>query len=132
LEMFTEKPLVGWHDEAVLQAELERRASDFHPEYYVFHNTYLEIAVKFGLVGLAVYAWLVGCLFRLAKNSRQLADSPEGSLVSGLRKIWPLIVVVYLLNASAVVMNYQFVNGLLFTFAGILVAQDHAELSAGS
>ena len=30
---------------------------------------------------------------------------------------------VYLLNASAVVMNYQFVNALVFTIAGILAAQ---------
>jgi hypothetical protein len=31
---------------------------------------------------------------------------------------------VYLLNGSFVVMNYQFVNGLLFTMAGLLVAQN--------
>jgi len=33
---------------------------------------------------------------------------------------------VYLLNASAVVMNYQFVNGFVFTIAGILSAQNLA------
>jgi len=33
-------------------------------------------------------------------------------------------VAVYLLNGSFVVMNYQFVNGLLFTIAGILAAQN--------
>jgi hypothetical protein len=33
---------------------------------------------------------------------------------------------VYLLNACFVVMNYQFVNGLLFTFAGILATQNRA------
>jgi hypothetical protein len=31
---------------------------------------------------------------------------------------------VYLLNASFVVMNYQFVNGFIFTIAGLLVAQN--------
>ncbi len=31
---------------------------------------------------------------------------------------------VYLFNASFVVMNYQFVNGLLFTLAGILAVQN--------
>jgi hypothetical protein len=37
---------------------------------------------------------------------------------------------VYLLNASFVVMNYQFVNGFLFTLAGLLTAQNrcHAEV----
>ena len=34
---------------------------------------------------------------------------------------------VYLFNASAVVMNYQFVNGFLFTIAGILAAQNSAQ-----
>ena len=34
------------------------------------------------------------------------------------------MLVVYLLNGSAVVMNYQFVNGFLFTIAGILSAQN--------
>jgi hypothetical protein len=41
--------------------------------------------------------------------------------------LWPVVLAVYLLNASAVVMNYQFVNGLLFTLAGILAARkDHS------
>jgi hypothetical protein len=30
---------------------------------------------------------------------------------------------VYWVNAALVVMNYQFVNGLLFTMAGMLAAQ---------
>jgi hypothetical protein len=34
---------------------------------------------------------------------------------------------VYLLNASFVVMNYQFVNGLLFTLAGLLAAQNRRD-----
>jgi hypothetical protein len=32
---------------------------------------------------------------------------------------------VYWVNAAVVVMNYQFVNGLLFTLAGMLAAQQH-------
>ena len=42
----------------------------------------------------------------------------------GFRKIWPILLGVYLMNASFVVMNYQFVNGLLFTLAGMLAAQN--------
>ena len=38
--------------------------------------------------------------------------------------VWPVMVAVYLFNGSFVVMNYQFVNGLLFTIAGILAAQN--------
>jgi hypothetical protein len=37
--------------------------------------------------------------------------------------LWPLFLGVYWINAALVVMNYQFVNGLLFTMAGMLAAQ---------
>ena len=40
------------------------------------------------------------------------------------RSVWPLLVAVYLFNGCFVVMNYQFVNGLLFTIAGMLAAQN--------
>jgi len=35
-----------------------------------------------------------------------------------------VLLLVYLTNACFVVMNYQFVNGLLFTLAGVLAAQN--------
>jgi hypothetical protein len=37
--------------------------------------------------------------------------------------LWPILLAVYWVNAGLVVMNYQFVNGLLFTLAGMLAAQ---------
>jgi len=37
--------------------------------------------------------------------------------------LWPLLLGVYWVNAAVVVMNYQFVNGLLFAMAGMLAAQ---------
>jgi hypothetical protein len=37
--------------------------------------------------------------------------------------MWPVFLGVYLVNATVVVMNYQFVNGLLFVLAGMLAAQ---------
>jgi len=37
---------------------------------------------------------------------------------------------VYLLNATFVVMNYRFVNGLLFTLAGVLAAQNRRAVAA--
>ncbi len=128
-QMFTEKLLLGWdswYGEQSLQAEIGQRVWEFHPKYYVFHNTYLELAVERGLVGLGLYAWLMVCLFRLSKP-RQVRDEGEPHFLdSRFRKLWPLMVGVYLLNASAVVMNYQFVNGFLFTIAGILSAQNAA------
>lgn len=117
-QMFMEKPLTGWGSEGSIQPEIERRISNFRPEYYLFHNTYLELAVERGVIGLGLYAWMMICFFRLAKAPAAMKEND-----GGFRKIWPFILVVYLLNASAVVMNYQFVNGLVFSLAGILSAQ---------
>lgn len=118
-QMFTEKPLKGWGSEGRIQPEIERRISNFHPEYYLFHNTYLELAVERGVIGLGLYAWLMISFFRLTKAPAGI----EQESFRSLRRIWPFILLVYLINASAVVMNYQFVNGFVFTLAGILSAQ---------
>jgi O-antigen ligase len=124
VEMFLEKPLVGWSAKDV-QPELAKRVHDFHQKAYFFHNTYLEIAVEHGLVGLALYLWMVIDLFRLGRKRYPRLASPEGTFLDGqFRLLWTVLVAVYLLNASFVVMNYQFVNGLLFTIAGILAAQN--------
>jgi putative inorganic carbon (HCO3(-)) transporter len=121
-QMFLEKPLTGWGTDSVVQPEIEKRVSSFRPELYVFHNTYLELAVQRGLVGLGLYAWLSICLFRL--GGRRVADLPEGQ--SPLDSQFRVILGVYVINASVVVMNYQFVNAFLFAIAGILSAQDAA------
>jgi len=123
-EMFLEKPLQGWGAEG-MQSELTRRISDFHQEAFYFHNTYLEIVVEYGLLGLGFYIWLVIDLFRLGRIRQPHVHSPEGTFFDeGLRSIWPVMLGVYLLHASFVVMNYQFVNGLLFTVAGVLAMQN--------
>jgi O-antigen ligase len=122
--MLLEKPLLGWGAEA-MQSELTRRISDFHQEAFYFHNTYLEIVVEHGLLGLALYVWLVIDLFRLGRKRQPHVPSAEGTFLDeGFRSIWPVMLGVYLLHASFVVMNYQFVNGLLFTVAGVLAAQN--------
>jgi O-antigen ligase len=124
LEMFLEKPLFGW-GASELQPELAKRVHDFHQKAFFFHNTYLEIAVQHGLLGLVLYFWVVIELFRLGTRRRPHAASEDGSFLDeGFRSVWPVLVAVYLLNGSFVVMNYQFVNGLLFTIAGMLAAQN--------
>ena len=126
-EMFLEKPLLGWGSDAPIQAELARRISGFHLESYVFHNTYLELAVQHGLLGVGLYLLLVLRLFRLARPGNVPTENSPGFLDFGFYQLWPVVLAAYLLNASAVVMNYQFVNGLLFTLAGILAARkDHS------
>jgi len=74
-------------------------------------------------VGLALYAWLnVGDFFRLGRLPVPRAE-PEGFLNYQFHRIWPVLLGIYWVNAAVVVMNYQFVNGLLFTMAGMLAAQ---------
>ena len=124
LEMFLDKPIVGWSAGSI-QPELARRISDFHPPYFLFHNTYLEIAVKHGLLGLALYVWVIVDLFRLGGRRRKFVPAADGSFLdTEFRRLWPVLVIVYLVNASFVVMSYQFVNGLLFTIAGMLASQN--------
>lgn len=123
LEMLSERPLLGWGSDANVQPEIAKRINDFHPEHYLFHNTYLELAVERGALGLGLYAWLMVCFFRLGSYRKVSASGDSGFLGEPFRWLWPLMLGAYLLNASAVVMNYQFVNGYLFTVAGILSAQ---------
>ena len=122
LEMFFEKPLLGWNA-ADVQPELADRVSDFRQREYFFHNTYLESAVYHGLAGLALYLWMIFDLFRI--GSRHIDGNDDGQFLdSAFRRVWPLILAVYLINASFVVMNYQFVNALLFSLAGVLASQN--------
>src|SRR5437868_4701098 len=121
-EMFLEKPVFGWGIRD-MQAELASRVEDFHQEEFFLHNTYLEILVQHGLLGIALYLWIVVDLVRLGRHAG--STSLHGQFLDrGFQSIWVVFVLVYLINASFVVMNYQFVNGLLFTFAGMLAAQN--------
>jgi O-antigen ligase len=123
-DMFCAKPLLGW-GAAQMQAGLEKRISEFHQEEFSVHNTFLEIGVDYGVVGLALYAWMVLDLIRLGRESSASTVSRSGTFLDReFRSFWPVLVGVYLLNACFVVMNYQFVNGVLFTLAGILAAQN--------
>jgi len=69
LEMFLEKPLAGWGT-SDLQSELAKRVHDFHQSAFFFHNTYLEIAVQHGMLGLILYLWIVIDLFRVGGKRR--------------------------------------------------------------
>jgi len=120
-DMFLQKPLSGWGFDG-MQTELTKRISRFHQREYFFHNTFVEITVQYGVAGLAFYIWVVINLFRLKKPQTVL--SGQSFMDAEFRSLWPVLLLVYLLNACFVVMNYQFVNGFLFTLAGILAAQN--------
>jgi O-antigen ligase len=115
-DMLREKPLLGW-GQGEFARETEARMSEFRPGAYAAHNTFVDIVVEHGAVGLVLYLWIAVNLFRLRKTSKWLPS------------IWPVCLGVYFVNACCVVMNYQFVNALLFTLAGVMAAQSrgHAE-----
>jgi len=110
---------------------LSRRISDFHQENFFFHNTYLEIAVQYGLVGLMLYLWIVFDLLKLGRQTPGLSAG-RSFLDKEFRALWPLLLGVYFLNGAFVVMNYQFVNGFLFALAGMLVAQNRRQADVES
>jgi O-antigen ligase len=123
-QMFLEKPLLGW-SAAQIQTELAARISGFHVDTFMLHNTYLEIVVEHGLLGLALYLWIIIDLLRLGRKRLLSAIVGSGCFLDrGFRSLWPVLVLVFLVNASFVVMNYQFVSGMLFTLAGMLAAQN--------
>jgi putative inorganic carbon (HCO3(-)) transporter len=120
-QMFVERPLTGWGVNQ-MPSELARHVSGFnHPVLYP-HNTYLELLVEHGIVGLALYVWLMWELWLLGRRTSPQAEQ-NGFLGEQFPRLWPMLLVVYWVNAALVVMNYQFVNGLLFTLAGMLAAQ---------
>jgi len=119
--MIQERPLSGW-PAGRMYAELGRRMEGYHLRIFYVHNTYLALLVEFGIPGLALYAVLFYNLFRLSRHGPP-AEPPS---LAALRKVWPLFLGVYLVNALFVDMAYQFVIGLLFTVAGMLYASEES------
>ncbi len=122
-QMFLEKPLTGWGVNQ-MPAELARHVSGYKEKELYPHNTYLELLVEHGVFGLELYAWLMWELLRLGRGPVPRSEC-RGFLNHQFHAIWPILLGVYWVNALVVVMNYQFVNGLLFTMAGMLAAQKH-------
>jgi putative inorganic carbon (hco3(-)) transporter len=125
-QMFLEKPITGWGVNQ-MPAELAKHVSGYRERELYPHNTYLELLVEHGVLGLVLYAWLMWELWKLGK-ARVPPNENEIFLNQQFRAIWPVLLCVYWVNASVVVMNYQFVNGLLFTMAGMLAAQNGQSL----
>jgi len=120
-QMFLERPLTGWGVNQ-MPSELARHVSGYKERELYPHNTYLELLVEHGVAGLALYAWLMWELWRLGRRPGGSGES-AGFLDEQFYSLWPLLLAVYWVNAALVVMNYQFVNGLLFTMAGMLAGR---------
>ncbi len=120
-QMFLERPLTGWGFHQ-MPAELPRYVSGYKEKVLYPHDTYLELLVEHGIVGLALYVWLMFEMWRLGRGAIPQSEK-DGFLDRQFHQMWPLLLGVYWVNAAMVVMSYQFVNGLLFTMAGMLAAQ---------
>jgi len=127
-QMFLEKPFTGWGVNQMPE-ELARHVSGYKEKELYPHNTYLEILVEHGVLGLALYLWLMWEVLRLGRAPVPQAER-DGLLNRQFHSMWPVLLSVYWVNAAVVVMNYQFVNGLLFTLAGMLAAQQHRAAKA--
>jgi len=119
--MFQERPFTGW-PAAHMYAELGRRMEGYHLRTFFVHNTYLALLIELGIPGLALYGILFFNLFRLSRRS----EPGEASSNAALRRVWPVLLCVFLFNALFVDMAYQFVIGLLFTVAGMLCASEES------
>ena len=119
--MFRERPFTGWAAGG-MYAELARRMEGYHLRTFYVHITYLALLVEFGAPGLALYGILFFNLFRVSWHRPPGESGP----VASLRKVWPILLSVYLFNAFFVDMAYQFVIGLMFTVAGMLCASEES------
>jgi O-antigen ligase len=122
-QMFLEKPLTGWGVNRMPE-ELARHVSGYRKRELYPHNTYLEILIEHGLVGLALYGWLMWEMLKLGQAPASRAER-DGFLNQQFHALWPVLLGVYWVNAAVVGMNYQFVNGFLFSLAGMLAAQQY-------
>jgi putative inorganic carbon (HCO3(-)) transporter len=120
-QMFLERPLTGWGFHQ-MPDELPRFVSGYKEKTLYPHNTYLELLVEHGVIGLALYLWLMWEMLRLGRGPIPESEQ-NGFLNAQFHRMWPIVLAVYWINAAMVVMSYQFVNGLLFTMAGMLAAQ---------
>ena len=120
-EMFLQRPWMGWGFHQ-MPSELPRHVSGYSEKILYPHNTYLELLVEHGLVGMALYLWLMREMWRLGRGAVPEREK-HGFLDPQFHLMWPVFLAVYWVNAAVVVMSYQFVNGLLFTMAGMLAAQ---------
>src|SRR5437588_9839385 len=120
-QMFLDRPLTGWGINQ-MPAELAQHVTGYKERDLYPHNTYLELLVEHGIAGLAFYLWLMWAIWRLVRGPVPRGDS-NAFLDRDFHNLWPLMLGVYCINAAFVVMNYQFVNGLLFATAGMLAAQ---------
>ena len=118
-KIFSEKPLLGWGINRS-PALLPKYLSDYKDNVLV-HNSYLEILMELGIVGLIIYILIFLQCFKIGAQIYRSDNKNQTSLIDAdFVFLWRVFLVVYLINGMFVVMNYQFVNAMIFTIAGII------------
>lgn len=120
-QMFLQRPLTGWGFHQ-MPNELARHVTGYREKVLYPHNTYLEVLGEEGMVGFALYVWLMWELWKLRRPAVPPAEE-QRFLDQRFHQLWPIMLGVYWFNAFVVVMSYQFVNALMFSIAGMLAAQ---------
>ena len=88
-EMFLQRPLTGWGFNQ-MPGELPRHVSGYKKKVLYPHNTYLELLVEDGIVGLALYLWLMWELWRLGRGPVPAGES--GSFLDAeFHRLWPIL-----------------------------------------
>ena len=88
-DMFLQRPWLGWGFHQ-MPAELPRHVSGYHEKVLYPHNTYLEIVAEHGLLGLALYLWLMWEMWRLGRGAIPVRGR-TGFLDGQFHKTWPIL-----------------------------------------
>jgi O-antigen ligase len=126
LEAFGERPLMGWGPNAFQEIWVESRAARrFNMEKRPAHNTYMEVAVGSGLVGLAVFGFLMVRTYRNYAEAQRLFARQERDReahLMGAYKVGVVIVLVYFLFKSGLEHKY-FLLALPLSYAVLAYAR---------
>lgn len=122
-KMFTERPLLGWGINGT-PSLLPGFLQDYEDNVYV-HNSYLEILIEHGIVGLILYILIFLHCFKIGGHIYRSTRRDQTVLIDAkFVLLWRIFLGVYLINGMFAVMNYQFINALIFTVAGIVSAAE--------
>jgi O-antigen ligase len=118
-KMFAERPMFGWGMNST-PSHLPEYLYEYNDKVFV-HNSYLEILIEQGIVGLALYIMIFFHCFKIGTPIYRFRNKSTNMLIDAdFILYWRVFLVVYLVNGMFVVMNYQFINALIFTIAGII------------
>jgi O-antigen ligase len=85
------------------------------------HNSFLQALSEQGVLGLLCYLFMLAGLSRTA--FRGDGNVNNGDSLTTVKHVWMGIMAIYFINAMSLTMTYQYVNSLIFAYAGIVSNQ---------